>query len=318
MTCYICPRCNYKCKQRGDMRKHFKRKRICSVINRNVSIKDCFIDVLKETFIPKIKFNIEPKLNPIEPKLNPIEPKLNPIEPNLNPIEPKLNPIEPKLNLKKKYYCEYCEKCYSTNSHMRRHEKKCKKKNDTNNLLNFMSKQLEKSTKKINDMEKRHAKEINLLLNKIGSNTTNNIENQQINIHINKYGKENLDYITEEFLLKILKGPYNAVQKLIKHIHFNPKHPENCNIKITNKKQPYIKVFLGNDWKLKDKNELIKNMVDDRYNMIDSEFDKQENKLSENQKQRYINFQKKYDNGDKNLIKNLKKDIEIEILNNKK
>ena len=31
MTCYICPRCNYKCKQRGDMRKHFKRKRICSV-----------------------------------------------------------------------------------------------------------------------------------------------------------------------------------------------------------------------------------------------------------------------------------------------
>ena len=68
---------------------------------------------------------------------------------------------------------------------------------------------------------------------------------------------------------------------------------------------------------IKDTKKLIKNMVDDRYNMIDSEFDKQENKLSETQKKRYINFQKKYDNRDKKLIKELNKDIEIEILNNK-
>ena len=69
----------------------------------------------------------QPNVNQIEPKLNPIEPKLNPIEPKLNPIEPKLNPpiSEPKLTQSKKFICIYCNKEYSTNSHMRRHEKKC-------------------------------------------------------------------------------------------------------------------------------------------------------------------------------------------------
>ena len=82
---------------------------------------------------------------------------------------------------------------------------------------------------------------IEKLLEKVGNNT--HIENQQINIHINNYGKENLDYITEGYISKLLKIPYGAVPKLIKHIHFNPEHPENHNIKITNKKLPYASVF---------------------------------------------------------------------------
>ena len=243
-------------------------------------------------------------------------------ESNIQFSDSKMSQI---YNLKNKgynYICLKCGKKYSKNSNLRRHEKTCKI-NNQNNLLKYINKQNEKLHRQnieIEKMKKRHEKLINNLLNKVGSktiNNTNNIENQQINIHINNYGKENLDYITDDFLVQILKGPFGAVQKLIKHIHFNPKHPENCNIKITNKKLPYAKVYINNDWIIKDTKKLIKNMVDDRYNMIDSEFDKQENKLSETQKKRYINFQKKYDNRDKKLIKELNKDIEIEILNNK-
>ena len=76
----------------------------------------------------------EPKLTPNEPKMNPNEPKMthdrkNTIDPKMNPNEPKMNPNEPKNihHLKtKEYICSYCGNSYSTNSHMRRHEKTCK------------------------------------------------------------------------------------------------------------------------------------------------------------------------------------------------
>ena len=40
----------------------------------------------------------------------------------MNPNEPKINPDE-KI---KEYICSYCSNSYSSNSHMRRHEKTCK------------------------------------------------------------------------------------------------------------------------------------------------------------------------------------------------
>ena len=104
---YHCKRCGYLSKYKCNMKTHYQRKFACKPLESNISYT-----TLKSQFF----------LNHY--KLNPIEPKLNPNEPKLNPIEPKLNPIEPKMNLKKKFICEYCNKSYSTNSHMRRHQKK--------------------------------------------------------------------------------------------------------------------------------------------------------------------------------------------------
>jgi len=46
------------------------------------------------------------------------------------------------------------------------------------------------------------------------------------------FGQENKDYITKAYLRKIILGHSRSVSTLIKHIHFNPEHPENHNIKI--------------------------------------------------------------------------------------
>ena len=124
-----------------------------------------------------------------------------------------------------------------------------------------------------------------------------------------------MDYITGDYISKLLKIPYGAVPKLIKHIHFNPEHPENHNIKITNKKLPYASVFKDNRWEVRDKNTVIEDIVDKSYNMIDCEFNESDPKLSLNQKKRYKDFQKKYDTEDKLLTKQLKKDTELNILN---
>ena len=166
-------------------------------------------------------------------------------------------------------------------------------------------------------MKKQHALEIEKLLEKVGNNNNNtHIENQQINIHINNHGKENLEYITDEYLSNLLKIPYRAVQKLIKNIHFHPQHPENHNVKITNKKLPYASVWEDDKWIVKDKKEVIEDMVDKSYNMIDCEYDPSDSSLSSNQKKRYKDFQRKYDTEEKSLLKQLNKDTEILILNN--
>ena len=45
---YKCPRCGYSAVQKGDIKKHFKRKKICLPSNLNMSIEECYKEVLGE------------------------------------------------------------------------------------------------------------------------------------------------------------------------------------------------------------------------------------------------------------------------------
>ena len=225
--------------------------------------------------------------------------------------------LNSSTNTQKGYNCKYCGKNYSRRNNLKRHISKfCKKwtnEKDQTSVLKFMSQQIEEGVKKIAEMKKQHALEIETLLNKVGN--TNNIENQQINIHINSYGKENLDYIKGDFLTNLLKIPYGAVPKLIEHVHFNPEHPENSNVKITNKKLPYASVFTEDKWEVRDKKRVIEDIIDKSYNMIDGEFTLDAPTLTSNQKKRYKDFQKKYDTEEKSLKRDLNKETELLILN---
>jgi len=49
----------------------------------------------------------------------------------------------------------------------------------------------------------------------------------------------------------------------IKYTHFNEEHPENQNIKITNKKEPYIKLRINDKWEL-NKEDTITDLIDRR------------------------------------------------------
>ena len=77
-------------------------------------------------------------------------------------------------------------------------------------------------------------------------------------------------------VLKLLKNkPAKAIPELIKHTHFNTEHPENQNIKITNKKEPYIKVRKNNKWELQDKDETITDLIDrQQIHLLDEDVEK--------------------------------------------
>ena len=296
MKIYQCPRCGYSSHIKTYLRKHFLRKRKCITSIKNITIEDCFNEVLNEEYE---KSNNEPKMNPNEPKMNPNEPKMNPNE------------------SKKIYKCKFCNKIYSTNSHMNRHLKKCSTVDlsDNTKVINYIN-ELEKENKQIKKKLRKVVEKLidNCCVTNINNNSNNNTINMQQNIIINSYGKENLDYLTKNYLTGLVYKPFDSVQCLLKTIHFNPKHPENHNIKISNKKEKYANVYNSGNWEFKNKKEVIENIVDNGYNIMECHFEDIKKDIEYVRRDRFSNFQDKYDT-DPNIKKNIKSDVEMLILN---
>jgi hypothetical protein len=303
MVEYKCIRCGYVASQRCNFRNHLNRKNICNPLLEDISIEE-----IKKMY----GFDIQHKMNPNEPKRTQktqilnynLEPKLNPNEPKMNPNEPKMNPNEPK-NIHK---CNYCNKCYTTNSHMRRHEKTCKKKKEVE--IN----QKEEIAKMKQEIEELKNFKIQTQNNITNNNTINNT------ININNYGDENIKHLKSKDFANLLSGIYNAVPKLIQQIHFDPKHPENQNIKFTNKKLPYLKVMKNDKWELVDKKTELLDLIDNKCFLLREKYynilEKNKYNISDNQKNIIDKFLDKYEEDDKQVLLDIINKTELVLLNN--
>jgi hypothetical protein len=253
------------------------------------------------------------------------------------------------LHFKTEKTCEFCEKTFFKRSNVNKHYMICKekKKYDENNKTHNI--QIEELTDKVEDLlVKLSEQNNNKILNTTNNNTNNDTTNNKIlnttnnkilnttnnktlnttnnknsnnnnnniiqNISINNYGEENLKCLTEEYLSKLIKGAFTAIPKLIEKIHFNPEYPENQNIKITNKKEPYIKVRKNNKWELQDKKETLDTIVDDKYDILDDHIDSKEENLTEFEKDIMEKFKERVNN-EEDLLKEIKKKTELIILN---
>ena len=155
--------------------------------------------------------------------------------------------------------------------------------------------------------------------NNIENQTNNNIENQTnntINIHINAFGKENTDYLDDQAIVECIDRIFNSVPAILKRIHFDPDHPENHNIKITNKKLPYASVMGDNrTWKTVNKKDAIESMVAKGYNFLDEKYADTKGRLSKRRQQHFEGFQDKFADEDKEMHKQLMTNVELLVLN---
>lgn len=233
---------------------------------------------------------------------------------------PKATPEYCKEISSKEFMCEYCEKTYSTSSHLSRHRKKCKLKLEQEQQKKELDelKQLFKEERERNQLERETYKKerddlhkhIGELIKKAG-NTTNNTAN----ITLNCYGHEDLSHITEDLKMEWVKLPYGMVQKMIEHVHFSKKRPENWNIKLTNKKDKMIKVFRGNKWKYQDKDEVVSELIQTNYCRLDDFYENVAvNELPETLNIRYKKFQTQFDEDDEELKEKLMKESEMILL----
>lgn len=320
MVNYKCPRCNYNTYQKSDIRKHFLRKKICKPIYQKIPIDECYKQILKEDY-PKchVTLNFTEKdkksLNFTEKNLN--NSKFTTDNSSNNSIIPQFSECEeiPQI-ISENLACNFCKKIYTRKDNLNRHLKSCKKKNtylvnsDTisysaHEVEELLKKEREKSQYVIGELKSQ----IEVLLKNQGNNNTHTTN---YNIVVNSFGKENLDYISNEFVQNLINsGPISSIPTLLKYIHFNPNHKENHNVKISNKKQNYAQIFNGIEWEYRDKHVTIEDMSDRAYEILNKHYISGSNKYMDS-------FKSQYDENSKVLSKRLHKDTELMILNNQK
>ena len=308
MTQYKCAMCNFASSLSANYKRHLKTKKHI----RNE-------EELRNSIEKKNNFPSKTLQNP--PKLEEIPPKPSEIPPNSLQNPPKSEGnfgIIQKIDKKVIYMCDNCGKEFSRKDNLKRHmDTRCKSqkvldgdKVDYKEMFYLMKGELEKE-------KQEFKKQISILLEKVG-NTTNHITNTQ-NIQLNSYGNEDLSHISESLKTKLIKMPFGMIPKMIEAVHFNDERPENKNIALTNKKDNKIMVFKNNKWVYCSKDETINDLVDGKYFLLDNHYQQMENtdSFSEETKITYEKFKSYFDEGDKKIVEQIKKDCELILLNNR-
>lgn len=277
MNNYICERCGYKTNRLSNFKNHVNRKFVCKPILCDIEIFDI-----------KKKYNIED----IDTNLK--KSSFIPI------VYPKTYP----KNEDKNTICEYCNKKLSSYKNKWRHQKNCKSKESIIDQNEFLKR---KNNELLNQVEQLIKKVTNLE----NSNFKNNYVNSFNKIQVNNYGCENIDYISDKVFKKLLNTPMSAIPKLIELKYFNPNHPENHNIKITNIHDKFAKIYKDNKWLVSHKKDVIADLVDNGYADFEEFKDLNESEVTEKIKEKYKKMESHYVNN----VDTLYKDSEVAIIN---
>ena len=233
-------------------------------------------------------------------------------EPQKSQKEPEKSQKEPqKSQTNLEFVCAYCDEQFSTFANKRRHEiHRCLENDD----LNY-----KKLYKKAEKEKTELYKKIGKLLDKVG-NTTNiqtNTSNTTQNIQLNNYGREDMSHITDTIKNALLLKPYGMIPKMIEAIHFNDDKPENKNIVLPNKNDNKIKIFTGDKWVYKIKDEVITDLVGGKYFIMDNHYDNVQPTLNTTTTTNYIQFKEYFNDKDKELVESVRKECELIMLNNR-
>ena len=339
MVEYRCFRCGYIAAQRSNLKNHLNRKNVCKIVDDDVEIemiKDYYGFVDEKKTAPKQHLNntqnapfctqTAPKMHPNAPFCeNEDAPKQHP---NNTQTAEKQHPnntqTTPKLSSR---VCNYCKKVFTRKSGLIKHLNICNIKKEEEKALAIiqnekiikMEKESENMKKEIEELKNFKIQTQNNTTNNNNITTTNNINNSK-NIYINNYGNEDLKHLRTRDFAKLFDGIYNAVPKLIEKIHFDPKHPENQNIKYTNQKSPYLKIVKSDKWQLVNKKHELLDLIDAKCFMLKEKYydilEKKKYKITDVHRDKIEEFMEKYNEDDKKVMLDLIERTELMLLNN--
>ena len=280
MVNYKCLRCGYEINIRTKYMNHLRRKRLCNPIISNNNLQEEYI-----------KYNISDKIcyfnNTAEIPQKTAEMAKTPAEIPQKTAEIKKISVKysKKGKIKKLTKCKFCDKEFIRKDSLPRHLKTCKEKikdeEERKNLLDLINvlnkkldekdKQIEKRDRQFEEILNKKDKQIDELIKKAGINI--GTQNIQQNINILAYKNTDISHLTDRDYLKCLKHSNFCIPHLIEKIHFNPKKPENHNIYISNLKNNYAMIYDGNKWNLKDRDDEINKLIDDKEMIIEQKLE---------------------------------------------
>ena len=146
--------------------------------------------------------------------------------------------------------------------------------------LNSRMERIEHENSVLRDDNTSLKKDIAILKSHINDNGKSNttqvhhghgdINNYHIHLNLTKYGTEAYPDDTKA-LTDAIRSVNKAIPSLVKLRHFDPRRPENNNIKIPNKKQNKIQIYDGQRWITEDKRMTIEDKLQDFTNFMDTD-----------------------------------------------
>ena len=138
--------------------------------------------------------------------------------------------------VKKIHICEFCNQNFSRSDSLKRHISRCK--NHQTIKMELQELKSEIKTLKTETIQKT-------MLNNINNSNINNgnIINNNQKIVINKTGSENIDSLTYNEVSIIFDNEITSVIKLIEHLNFNERKPENHSFCSTALESPYLSFY---------------------------------------------------------------------------
>lgn len=147
---------------------------------------------------------------------------------------------------------------------------------------------------------------------------------------INVFGNEDISYINDDFMKKIIINPFQGIINLIREIHFNPLYKMNHNLIISSIKFNKVEIFTECGWKLLPKKDVFHNIITTKKDIIDTYYEKpiKYNELNVFQILEYKRFDKiikniiyptlisKITNEDKHVYRMLINEILLLFINN--
>jgi len=255
MAAYTCDRCGFEETRRHHFLRHLRRKYPCRPKLQDVPIEE----LLRKYLNYKTNLDTSPWMEFIN-KMTPNESKRI----QMNPNESSLH-SPPKSRQPKKYWCAGCKKKFTTNSNMRKHEKKCPKKQHLDRLED-----LDQQTE-VHEHETRLVK----IQNNIG--TQNNNNNTQINnnvtVNILPYEQTDVSHLTDRDYQRAFNRASMCVPQILEKIHFDPEKPQNHNVYISSMNNKYIKLHNGERWNLRDRDETLEDLFADAEYMLENKLE---------------------------------------------
>lgn len=202
------------------------------------------------------------------------------------------------------FICEYCEQKFNCRSNMYKHRKSCKKRPCENvellkEEMSIIKKELELVKKQVNDQKNQTS------INNV--NTNNNVTN----IHINSFGRENLDHLPKDFLTSCFM--MKNIPSLIENIYFDEECPENHNVKLRSSKNKTANVYDDGKWRISPVDKIIDEMVNKGQTILSKhyKYNKEfvEEEMSEDEIMEVIDWLQKIWNDNVKVRKPLKEDI---------
>ena len=282
MGIHKCEICNFSSKQKNDFNRHLKTKK--------------HLNNVKHYEADNEKILANPLKNPLNSSFSP----------------QKSSQISDHKN-NKFVNCKYCNKEFTRSDNLNRHiEKSCKEKKEFDkmeNKNNELHQIIKSQTKQINKLLEKSVKQINNTQNNNSNNTINNT------IHINNYGEENLEMLTDEFKERCITRPFYAVIDIIRKIHFNDDYPENKNMRLVNKRDNKIQVLTDGKWKYRYKDEAVKYAFDDSNERLEQFYLEKSHKFRKFIKLCCEDIIKNIHECESELMKELYKEMDLILLN---